>query len=356
MQDGRTDNYQARTAHEPSPAPAVTPEDSDYDERYFQTGLGLPYDESEPHWVEFFSDIADHVVAQLAPRTALDVGCAKGFLVAALAERGVDAAGVDISPYAIEAAVEGARGRVEVHSLTEPLKGRWDLVTCIEVLEHMAPPDTQRAIDNICAVTDRVLLSSTPHDFVEPSHVNVRSPATWASWFASRGFFRRTDLDLTYLSPWAVVVERRALTPVDVTYLYEVELAPLREELAVKRAALLSADRRIGDLLSELKAAGGTEVEPRYDIDRAISLIDQVIGLQAEIAQERYRHELALAAASEVARTAVTRRQEVERQVESAEARAAASQRQLTEMLASRSWRVGRTLARWATFSRRTPR
>jgi SAM-dependent methyltransferase len=319
-------------------SPASGPQPTDYDERYYRTGLGLPYDESEPHWARFFGMIADHIIAQLAPRTALDAGCAKGFLVAALAERGVDASGVDISEYAIKEAAAGARDRVSVHSLTEPLAGRWDVVICIEVLEHMSPADTQIAIDNICAVTDRVLLSSTPHDFAEPSHVNVRPVSTWAQWFANRGFFRRTDLDLSYLSPWAVVFERRSLTPADVAYLYEVELAPLREEMITKQVLLLEADRRIGELSAEAETARNAEDavpayehELRHDVDRVLSLVDQVIGLQAEIAEERYRHDLALWAAAEAA--------DAERK--RLLAHAALADERVTNLVQSRTWRIG---------------
>jgi SAM-dependent methyltransferase len=347
---------------ESAPVTAVTPEPSDYNQRYFQTGLGLPYDPSEPHWAEFFGEIADHLVEQLSPSTVLDAGCAKGFLVAALVERGVDATGIDVSEYAVGSAVEGARGRLHLGTLAEPLDGRWDLVTCIEVLEHMAPADTQRAIDNICAVTNRVLLSSTPHDFVEPSHVNVRPVATWVSWFATRGYFRRADLDLSYLSPWAVVFERRAMTPADVAYLYEVELAPMREELATKQGALLDADRRIGELLVELDEARQPEpepepepieVEPRYDIDRVLSLIDQVVGLQAEMAEERYRHDLALWAATVAADE---QRKELESQALRAEERAAAAELRVTEVLTSRSWKAGQAIFRPASLLRRLAR
>ena len=326
----------ARVAPVPSD---ISPEPSDYDERYFQTGLGLPYDESEPHWPRFFGEIAEHIVDQLAPATVLDAGCAKGFLVAAFAERGVDATGIDISKYAVEAAVEGAQGRLRVQSLTEPLEGHWDLVTCIEVLEHMVPTDTQQAIDNICAVSNRVLFSSTPHDFQEPSHVNVKPVATWVSWFAARGFFRRTDLDLSYISPWATLFERRALTAADVAYLYEVEIAPLREEVTVKRGELLEAERRIGLLLADLDEARGpapTELEGRYDIDRVLSLIDQVIGLQAEMAEQRYRHDLALWATVE----------DADAQRKDLEARAIGSETRVAEVLASRSWRIGQALLR----------
>ena len=279
---------------DPSTSTEVGTDQRDYDERYYSQGLGLPYDGSEPHWANFFGGVADNIIRQLEPETVLDAGCAKGFLVAALAERGVDATGVDISEYAVEQAVSGAKGRVRSGSLVEPLEGRWDLVTCIEVLEHMSPAETQRAIDNLCSVTDRILLSSTPYDFDEPSHINVRPVATWAQWFATRGFFRRTDLDASYITSWTVVFERRPLTPADVVYLYEVEQVPLREEAAKKRSALLEMERQMSEILAT-RADGPS-------------------------------------------------RQELEAGAERAEARAAAAEQRVDELLASRAWRIGQSL------------
>jgi hypothetical protein len=162
--------------------------------------------------------------------------------------------------------------------------------------------------------------------------------STWAQWFANRGFFRRTDLDLSYLSPWAVVFERRSLTPADVAYLYEVELAPLREEMITKQVLLLEADRRIGELSAEAETARNAEDavpayehELRHDVDRVLSLVDQVIGLQAEIAEERYRHDLALWAAAEAA--------DAERK--RLLAHAALADERVTNLVQSRTWRIG---------------
>jgi len=73
---------------------------SRFDATYFATGCGLPY-ERNAHWLGFFGGIADRIVREINPRTALDAGCAMGFLVEALRERGVEAYGVDISEYAI---------------------------------------------------------------------------------------------------------------------------------------------------------------------------------------------------------------------------------------------------------------
>ena len=69
---------------------------------------------------------------------------------------------------------------------------------------------------NLCAVADRVLFSSSPLDYAEATHVNVRPPEAWAADFAAHGFFRNLDYDATYLTPWAVLYERRSDDPGDI--------------------------------------------------------------------------------------------------------------------------------------------
>ena len=72
-----------------------------YDRDYYQHYCGgIPYERTD-YWMVFFHGIADHIVRSLRPRRVLDAGCAKGFLVEALWERGVEAYGIDISEYAI---------------------------------------------------------------------------------------------------------------------------------------------------------------------------------------------------------------------------------------------------------------
>ena len=65
---------------------------------YFDDPVGLGYrgysvDES---WERIAA-----LCAEMGIRSALDIGCAKGFLVSALARRGIDAKGYDVSDYAL---------------------------------------------------------------------------------------------------------------------------------------------------------------------------------------------------------------------------------------------------------------
>src|SRR5579863_3782598 len=76
-----------------------------YDETYYRVGCGAPY-ERNTHWLTFFARIADAIVREINPSSVLDAGCAMGFLVEALRQRGVEAYGMDISEYAIAQVAE----------------------------------------------------------------------------------------------------------------------------------------------------------------------------------------------------------------------------------------------------------
>jgi 2-polyprenyl-6-hydroxyphenyl methylase/3-demethylubiquinone-9 3-methyltransferase len=80
----------------------------------------------------------------LAGRTALDVGCGAGLLAEPLARLGAKVTGVDASPEVIAVAREHAAAvgltidyaADDVHQLD----GQFDLVTSLEVIEHVAEP------------------------------------------------------------------------------------------------------------------------------------------------------------------------------------------------------------------------
>jgi cellulose synthase/poly-beta-1,6-N-acetylglucosamine synthase-like glycosyltransferase/glycosyltransferase involved in cell wall biosynthesis len=192
-----------------------------YDAEYYRTGCGpQPYEHNE-YWLRFFGGIADALIQYLHPQTAFDAGCALGLLVESLRDRGVQAWGADISEFAIANVRPDIRPFCRVASITHPLPTpdphltRYDLLACIEVLEHLTPAEASRAIANITAVTDTILFSSSPSDFNEPTHINVRPPIDWLQLFAAHGFSPDLGFNTSVLSPHAMLLRRNipALAP-----------------------------------------------------------------------------------------------------------------------------------------------
>jgi len=151
-----------------------------------------------------------------------------------------------------------------VADITEPLEGRWDVISAIEVLEHLPASQTDLVVANLCSVTDTLLFSSTPDDYNEGTHINVRPPSYWAALFATQGFHRRFDIDASFLSHWAVVMQRRSMDVRSVVSDYENAMWDLRRENVGTREALIRRDREIVALRTQVVA-----LEDRVAADRA---------------------------------------------------------------------------------------
>lgn len=179
----------------------------DYFENYANKG---PY--SEKLYLEFHESIAKAVKTKLNPKKLLDVGCARGFLVSALRKQKINAFGIDISDYAIANALEESRPYCRIQSITESLGDRYELITCIEVMEHLPEEEAKRAIANICSHTDALLFSSSSN-FMHPdqTHINQHLPEYWIDLFAHFGFELDKSFDASFISKDAMKFDRKNL-------------------------------------------------------------------------------------------------------------------------------------------------
>jgi SAM-dependent methyltransferase len=275
------------TPVEPTSAEAGAPE---YGASYFQNywGGGGPYERNE-RWLKFFGGIADGIVRDLHPVSTLDAGCAMGFLVEELSKRGVDASGIDISEYAISQVDDSVRDRCRVASLAEPLTGRYDLITCIEVVEHVPAAETDAVIANLCQATDHLLLSTTPQDYGEPTHLNVQPPEAWSAALARQGFFRDLERDFSYLSPWAGLYSRVEEPVTETVRRYDRAWWRLRREVLEVRRSLLDTQERLAHLEAETDVESRSELEQTLDRreEEILRLRDLLIGKDAELGAAR---------------------------------------------------------------------
>jgi 2-polyprenyl-6-hydroxyphenyl methylase/3-demethylubiquinone-9 3-methyltransferase len=103
----------------------------------------------------------------LAGKTALDVGCGAGLLAEPLARLGAKVTAIDASPEVIavarqHASTAGLDIDYQVGDVQE-LEGEFDLITCMEVIEHVADPASfVKALAKRLA-TGGLLVMSTPN-------------------------------------------------------------------------------------------------------------------------------------------------------------------------------------------------
>ncbi len=180
-----------------------------YDKDYYDYHLGsIPYDRDQPLWNAHFKTLAETIIARFQPARVMDIGCAKGFLVEHLRDSGVEAYGIDISSYAISEVRTDIKPYCRVISAAEPLQEQYDLITFIEVAEHLSEEEARQTIKQICLHTNKVLFSSTPDDFTEPTHINVQPPHYWLAIFAEQGFYPDINFDPDFIAPHAVFFRR----------------------------------------------------------------------------------------------------------------------------------------------------
>ena len=196
---------------------------TDFSYRYFDdpatlTGFGgYRADGSKAEGRRDFCTEARRIASIPGVRSVLDVGCAKGYLVCALRERGVDARGIDVSRYAIECADPKIRPYLRVLDARElPSAERYDLVHACGILAYLELSDLRAVLQRLHAVArlgamfdeltlERVLSLYDRGDprAIDPLRKQELPEQVWEALFREAGFVQADEYHRKVLVPVA---------------------------------------------------------------------------------------------------------------------------------------------------------
>ena len=163
-------------------------------------------------WRAEYDAIADRLVHYLDFSSALDMGCGNAFLIARLAQLGKNVAGVDGSMHALDCVPQELTPNIGIVDLTRPVRlGRFDLVICSEVAEHLDAQFADTLVDSICQNSGGLILfSAATAGQGGFYHVNEQPHDYWIARFHKRDFEvdhevtqnLREDLSRTISAMW----------------------------------------------------------------------------------------------------------------------------------------------------------
>lgn len=160
-----------------------------YDKDYFEFGVSTKKsnytDYSWERLGNYFQETASHIVQNFNPKKTLDVGCAKGFLVKSLNNLGVDSFGIDPSDYALLEAPEEIKDKLSlgVAQSIDFKDNSFDLVTCFDVMEHIAEKDVYKSLKEMLRVTNKWLIlrvvTKELDDDIDTYHEKIHELEWW---------------------------------------------------------------------------------------------------------------------------------------------------------------------------------
>jgi glycosyltransferase involved in cell wall biosynthesis len=175
-----------------------------YDEDYFENGYKSNWNQGYS-WQSFsglFRETATFLTSIFSEATSyLDIGCAKGFLVRALHERGKDCWGFDHSRWAIDRVEESIKPFVMQASVDEVHYDRqFDVLLAFSIFESLTESQALAFLSRARAWSRQAIIATIPSfqsqeeeeyckkDDGDLSHISIRSRQWWHELFLRAGW------------------------------------------------------------------------------------------------------------------------------------------------------------------------
>jgi hypothetical protein len=196
--------------------------------------------------------MADLINRILKPVKHVDIGCGKGFLVEAMRSHNIDSYGIDFSSALINGASTNIRKYLRVATsenvLNDILSQNYDLISYMEVFEHIPVPILDEILHTVCSKFNGKLLLTIPSHGIDPTfykglpvdsvewqrdmtanipfrnivlengkphcgHITLASYRWWTEFILFHGFLRNIDLERECLSLFNDVITKYQWKP-----------------------------------------------------------------------------------------------------------------------------------------------
>lgn len=165
----------------------------EYNADYFD-GKGSNYIKGY-NWHQGWLTKAMNLELCFKPTRVLVCGCAKGFLVEAFTLRGIEAEGFDISLYALSLVPAEIMERIyyaDVCDLGFIEDNEYDLVVIIDVLEHIAEEDVDKAVSELVRVCSKHIFTRQHLEWnarsrADKTHKTIKPAEWWINIFNKYG-------------------------------------------------------------------------------------------------------------------------------------------------------------------------
>jgi cyclopropane fatty-acyl-phospholipid synthase-like methyltransferase len=154
-----------------------------------QKHLGDQFFELNVGQEQAYAEVADLLTEWAQPESVCDLGCGNGYILSALAQKGIEVQGVDGSPSVLRFVDEGIRDRVVIRDLSQPQDlGRYDLVISTGVAEHLPKRSAGAFVENVARHAKRhVFFAAAEPGQWGDGHINCQPQEYWIRLFKEQG-------------------------------------------------------------------------------------------------------------------------------------------------------------------------
>lgn len=182
------------------------------DQEFFDYNKEHGWTQDNPLWNTGMDKTVEYCVNILGAKSAVDIGCGSGALLEAFMRKGIPAYGIDSNEvnkaYFDQRNPDEAYRFILDYAQNAIIDQKVDIVTCIEVFEHIPDEFNEQILNLWKERCDYFLFSSTPYtdtpEFDKQwGHINVKPTDHWIKFFEKNGFILLQKLD--YPSPWTLL-------------------------------------------------------------------------------------------------------------------------------------------------------